>query len=103
MNLAPVIRGLVGFRRPISSLQREAMASHGIDLKTDPAFGAYPLPTDDLADSCLHELIEAQVERSPESVAFLFEQQSITYREMNARAYKVAPHLRALGVQHDVA
>ena len=78
------------------------MASHGIDLKTEPASGAYPLPTDYLADSCLHELIEAQVERSPESVAFLFERQSISYREMNARANQVAHHLRALGVQPDV-
>jgi len=54
------------------------MASHGIDLKTEPASGSYPLPPDTPLDSCLHELIEAQVERSPESVALLFEQQSLT-------------------------
>jgi uncharacterized repeat protein (TIGR03803 family) len=43
------------------------------------------------------------VERSPESVALLFEQQRLSYREMNARANQVAHHLRALGVRPEVA
>src|SRR5215472_6770239 len=78
------------------------MATHGIDLRTESASGCYPLPPDHPLDLCLHELIEAQVERSPESVALLFEQQTLSYREMNARANQVAHHLRALGVRPDV-
>jgi amino acid adenylation domain-containing protein len=49
--------------------------------------------------SCLHELIEAQAERSPESVALVYEQHTLTYREMNARANQLARHLRTLGVR----
>ncbi len=49
-------------------------------------------------NSCLHELIEAQAERSPESVALAYEQQTLTYREMNSRANQLARHLRTLGV-----
>ncbi|WP_375773035.1 amino acid adenylation domain-containing protein [Archangium gephyra] len=49
-------------------------------------------------DVCLHQLIEAQVERSPEAVALTFEGQSLTYRELDARANQLAWHLRSLGV-----
>src|SRR6516164_9331823 len=73
-----------------------------MDLKTRCDSGCSPLSTDCPRDPCLHELIEAQVERSPESVALLFEQQTLSYREMNARANQVAHHLRALGVRTDV-
>jgi hypothetical protein len=63
-----------------------------MDLKRESASGSNPLPTDYALNSCLHELIEAQVERSRESVALLFEQQTVSYREMNARANQVAHH-----------
>jgi non-ribosomal peptide synthetase component F len=70
----------------MSGLERKAMVTHGMDSKTESVPGCYPLSTDYPLDSCLHELIEAQVERSPESVTLLFEQQRLSYREMNARA-----------------
>ncbi|MBV9788201.1 MAG: amino acid adenylation domain-containing protein, partial [Chloroflexi bacterium] len=47
----------------------------------------------------LHTLIEAQVARAPEAVALVFEDTSLTYRELNARANQLAQHLLALGVQ----
>ncbi len=47
---------------------------------------------------CLHELIEAQVERTPDAVALVFENESLTYREVNRRANRLAHHLRKLGV-----
>ncbi len=52
--------------------------------------------------ACLHELIEAQVERSPEATAVLFEGESLSYRELNERANRLAHHLRALGVGPEV-
>jgi amino acid adenylation domain-containing protein len=52
-------------------------------------------------DLCLHELIEAQVERSPEAVAVTFEDYELSYRELNTRANVVAHHLRRMGVRAD--
>src|SRR5262249_12712797 len=42
---------------------------------------------------CVHELFEAQVERTPEAAAVVFEGQSLTYRELNRRANRLAHHL----------
>jgi amino acid adenylation domain-containing protein len=48
--------------------------------------------------SCIHELFEAQVERTPDAVALEFEGKSLTYRELNARANQLAHYLRGLGI-----
>jgi amino acid adenylation domain-containing protein len=47
---------------------------------------------------CLHQLIEAQVERTPEAVAVAFEGQRLTYRELDARANQLARYLQKRGV-----
>ena len=47
--------------------------------------------------ACIHELFEAQVERTPDAVALEFEQQSLTYRELNDDANRLAHELKALG------
>ena len=52
-------------------------------------------------DICIHQLFEAQVERTPEAVAVVFEDQQLTYRELNRRANQVAHHLRSLDVAPD--
>ena len=48
---------------------------------------------------CLHELFEAQVEKTPAAVALKFEGQQLTYRELNQQANKIAHHLQTLGVK----
>ena len=53
-------------------------------------------------DKCLHQLFEEQVERSPDAIAVVFEDQKLTYRELNYRADAVARHLELLGVKPDV-
>jgi non-ribosomal peptide synthetase component F len=53
-------------------------------------------------DSSVHGLFEAQVERTPEAPAVVFEGERITYAELNARANRLAHHLRSLGVGPDV-
>ena len=53
-------------------------------------------------DQCLHELFEAQVERTPDVVAVVFEQQQLTYRELNSRANQLAHYLRKQGVGPEV-
>jgi amino acid adenylation domain-containing protein/non-ribosomal peptide synthase protein (TIGR01720 family) len=47
---------------------------------------------------CVQRLVEAQVERSPDAVALVFEDRCLTYRELNVRANQLAHYLRALGV-----
>ncbi|RIK32674.1 MAG: non-ribosomal peptide synthetase [Anaerolineae bacterium] len=51
--------------------------------------------------TCIHELIEAQVERTPEAIAIVFNSQQMTYRELNERANQLARHLRSLGVSSE--
>jgi amino acid adenylation domain-containing protein len=47
--------------------------------------------------TCLHELFEAQVRQTPDSPALTFDDQTLTYRELNARANQLAHYLRGLG------
>src|SRR5262249_6469206 len=47
---------------------------------------------------CIHELFEAQAETTPDAVAVVFEEQQLTYRELNERANQLGHHLRVLGV-----
>ena len=46
----------------------------------------------------IQQLIERQVERTPEAVALIFGDQRLTYRELNERANQLAHYLRALNV-----
>jgi amino acid adenylation domain-containing protein len=45
----------------------------------------------------LHQMIESQVDRAPEAIALVFEEESLTYRELNARANQLAHHLISVG------
>lgn len=56
----------------------------------------YPL------DKCIHQLFEEQVERTPDHIAVVFEDQQLNYRELNARANQLAHYLQNLGVGPDV-
>ncbi len=49
-------------------------------------------------DQCFHELFEAQAKQNPERVALIYEEQSLSYGELNARSNQVAHYLRRLGV-----
>ncbi|MEH2062640.1 MAG: amino acid adenylation domain-containing protein [Nostoc sp.] len=53
-------------------------------------------------DLCIHQLFEEQVERTPDAVAVVFENQQLTYRELNSRANQLAHYLQTLGVGADV-
>ncbi len=50
---------------------------------------------------CVHELFEAQATRTPEAIAVVSGDERLTYAELNARAKRLAHHLRALGVRPD--
>jgi len=50
---------------------------------------------------CVHELIEEQALRTPDRVALVFQQQRMTYRELNKQAGRVARYLSGLRVSPD--
>jgi amino acid adenylation domain-containing protein/FkbM family methyltransferase len=50
----------------------------------------------------IHRIFEDQVLRTPQAVAVVFEDEHLSYAELNARANRLAEHLRARGVGPDV-
>jgi amino acid adenylation domain-containing protein len=51
---------------------------------------------------CIHQLVEAQAARTPDSIALVFENQRLTYRELDRRSNQLAHFLRAQGVRPEV-
>jgi amino acid adenylation domain-containing protein len=47
-------------------------------------------------DQCIHQLFEAQVERSPQTSAVIWQDQEITYAQLNAKANQLATYLQGL-------
>ncbi|WP_431040585.1 amino acid adenylation domain-containing protein [Streptomyces sp. P1-3] len=60
------------------------------------------VPRTESDDRCLHEWFEEVAAGSPEAVALECEGRTVSYGELNARANRLARHLRALGVGPDV-
>ena len=75
----------------LSPAQRQQLLVDWNNTKTD-----YP------QDQCIHQLFEAQVERTPDAIAVVFENQQLTYRELNHRANQLAHYLQTLGVGPEV-
>ncbi|WP_242046405.1 MULTISPECIES: non-ribosomal peptide synthetase [Calothrix] len=51
---------------------------------------------------CIHHLFEQQVKRTPNAVALVFENQQLTYRQLNEQANQLAHYLQNQGVKPDV-
>ena len=49
-------------------------------------------------DKCIHQLFEEQAARTPDAVAVEYEEEQLTYRQLNERANQLAHYLRKLGV-----
>lgn len=73
----------------LSNTERTTILQSWNDTAVD-----YPLAT-----ATLHGLIEAQVQRTPDAPALIFEGEPMTYRRLDRRANKLANHLRAQGVK----
>ena len=48
---------------------------------------------------CVHQLFETRARSTPDAVAAVFENQRLTYRDLNGQANRVAHDLRKLGVE----
>lgn len=46
----------------------------------------------------IHQLVEFQVSQTPDAVAVIFQNEQLTYKELNQKANQLAHHLRTLGV-----
>ncbi|NEP13292.1 MAG: amino acid adenylation domain-containing protein [Symploca sp. SIO2C1] len=53
-------------------------------------------------DKCIHQLFEEQVARTPDAVAVVFEEEKLTYHELNRQANQLAHYLQTLGVGPEV-
>lgn len=53
-------------------------------------------------NQCIHQLFEQEAERRPEGIALRFRDQTMSYRELNQRANRVAHRLRKMGVGPEV-
>jgi len=52
--------------------------------------------------SCMHRLFEAQAQMTPDSIAVIFGDEEISYRQLNRRANQIGRYLRGLGVGAEV-
>ncbi|MEW6735711.1 MAG: amino acid adenylation domain-containing protein, partial [Acidobacteriota bacterium] len=51
---------------------------------------------------CIHQLFEAQVEITPAAIAVTYQDNSITYQELNYRANQLAHYLQSLGIKSEI-
>ena len=72
-----------------------AQERHQLLVEWNATETAYPL------DQCLHQLFEAQVERTPQAVVVICEGEQLNYQELNAHANRLAHQLREHGVGPD--
>ena len=50
----------------------------------------------------IHQVVEEQVDQTPHSIAVVFGEEQLTYRELNTRANQLAHNLRRLGIGPEV-
>ena len=81
----------IGYLPILSEAEERQLLIEWNDTKTD-----YP------RDKCIHGLFETQVEKTPDAIALVFEDQQLTYRELNTRANQLARYLQKLGVGPEV-
>ncbi|HEY0015276.1 MAG TPA: amino acid adenylation domain-containing protein [Longimicrobium sp.] len=81
---------------PLSRLELAGGEERRLLAAWNATDAAYP------AEQCIHHPIEAQAARTPDAVAVVFEDQTLTCAALNARANRLAHHLVRLGVGPEV-
>jgi amino acid adenylation domain-containing protein len=81
--------------RPLESLPiLTAGESRHLLVDVNATAGEYP-------SACLHELVQAQAEKTPLAIAVADENSELSYAELELRANQLAHHLRSFGVGSD--
>ncbi|MCV3212505.1 amino acid adenylation domain-containing protein, partial [Plectonema radiosum NIES-515] len=73
-----------------------ASEQHQLLVEWNDTFTPYP------QEQCIHHLFEAQVKKTPDAIAIVFEEQQLTYQELNCRANQLAHYLLTLNVGADL-
>ncbi len=50
-------------------------------------------------DQCIHQLFEEQVAKNPDAIAIIYEQESLSYQQLNQKSNQLAHYLKSLGVK----
>jgi amino acid adenylation domain-containing protein/thioester reductase-like protein len=69
---------------------------HQLLVEFNHTYKNYPNP------EYVHQLFEQQVQKTPEDIAVIFEDEKLTYSQLNTKANQLAHYLRSLGVGADV-
>lgn len=97
-HLETLLRNFVAaFNHPISTLSlMPEEATRQILWEWNDTRAAYP------DSSTIHELFEAQARKTPDSVALIFEDEKLTFGQLNRKANRLAHWLRRSGVGPEV-
>ncbi|RKH18898.1 amino acid adenylation domain-containing protein [Corallococcus sp. CA047B] len=93
-----LLKGIVA--EPEQSVSRLPLLTEAEHLQLVRTFNQ--TRTDFPREHCIHELFEAQAKKTPDAVAVVFEDQRLTYRELDQRANQLGHHLRSMGVGPEV-
>ncbi|MDZ7967784.1 MAG: amino acid adenylation domain-containing protein [Nostoc sp. DedSLP03] len=69
---------------------------HQLLVEWNDTYTPYP------QSKCIHQLFEEQVEKTPNALAVVYEDESLTYQQLNLRANQLAHYLQSLGVGAEV-
>ncbi|MCV3214789.1 amino acid adenylation domain-containing protein [Plectonema radiosum NIES-515] len=97
-NFQTLLEGIVANPiQPISQLPLlTEVEQHQLLVEWNNTQVDYPL------DKCIHQLFEEQVRKTPDAVAVVYEDEQLTYGELNALANQLAHYLQKLGVREEV-
>lgn len=79
-----------------SSVELSAAERHKLLVEWNNTQADYP------KDKGIHQLVEKPVERTPHAIAVVFEDQQLTYEQLNRRANQLAHHLKSPGIGPEV-
>ncbi|MBC8122363.1 MAG: amino acid adenylation domain-containing protein, partial [Gemmatimonadaceae bacterium] len=94
-DFARRVSALTPEQRRLLELQLQGRGIHLSQLQT----AAPPETSQALTPDCLHHLFETQVEQTADSIALVYADTQLSYRQLNTRANQLAHYLQSLGLK----